>query len=91
MTNEDRHETDGWHLKKEIQFGHIITTLTVATAALFYFTKIEQRIALVEQQITAQHERDDRQDKSNGEALQLIRQQLEKMDAKLDRALERRP
>lgn len=89
MTDELR-INDGWHLKKEIQFGHIITTMTVAVAALFYFTKIEQRIALVEQQIVAQHERDDRQDKATSEAFQLVRQQLEKMDAKLDRALERK-
>ena len=82
---------EGWHLKKEIQFGHIITTLTVAVAALFYFSKIEQRIALVEQQIVQQRERDDRQDKSVADALVLLRQQLEKMDVKLDKALERRP
>ena len=81
---------EGWHLKKEIQFGHIITTLTVAVAAMFYFSKIEQRIALVEQQIIQQRERDDRQDKATAEALILLRQQLEKMDGKLDRALERR-
>lgn len=93
-TKQDQHgavSIEGWHLKKEIQFGHIITTLTVAVAALFYFTKIEQRIALVEQQIVQQHERDERQDKSVSEAMILLRQQLEKMDAKLDRALERRP
>lgn len=82
---------EGWHLKKEIQFGHIITTLTVAVAALFYFTKIEQRIALVEQQIVQQRERDDRQDEAVADALVLLRQQLEKMDVKLDKALERRP
>lgn len=81
---------EGWHLKKEIQFGHIVTTLTVAVAALFYFTKLEQRIALVEQQIIAQHDRDERQDKAASEALVLIRHQLEKMDGKLDRALERK-
>ena len=80
----------GWHLKKEIQFGHIITTLTVAVAALFYFAEIEQRIALVEQQIAQQRERDDRQDKAVADALVLLRQQLEKMDVKLDKALERR-
>lgn len=90
MATTERRMPEGWHLKKEIQFGHIITTATVAVAALFYFTKIEERIALVEQQIIVQHDRDDRQDKANGEALQLIRQQLEKMDAKLDRALERK-
>ena len=81
---------EGWHLKKEIQFGHIITTLTVAVAAMFYFSKIEQRIALVEQQMTQQRERDDRQDKAVAEAVTLLRQQLENMDKKLDRVLERR-
>lgn len=86
----ERRAPEGWHLKKEIQFGHIITTLTVAAAALFYFTKLEQRIALVEHQIISQHERDERQDKATSEALTLIRQQLEKMDAKLDRALDRK-
>lgn len=82
---------EGWHLKKEIQFGHIFTTLTVAVAAIFYFTKIEQRIALIEQQMGQQHERDERQDKAAAENFALLRQQLEKMDAKLDRALEHRP
>jgi len=81
---------EGWHLKKEIQFGHIITTLTVAVAAMFYFSKIEQRIALVEQQMTQQRDRDDRQDKAVAEAVNLLRKQLENMDKKLDRVLERR-
>lgn len=87
----ERRIPDGWHLKKEIQFGHIVTTLTVAISALFYVTKLEQRIALVEQQMIAQHDRDARQDAASAEALDLIRRQLEKMDSKLDRALERRP
>jgi hypothetical protein len=90
MATAERRIPEGWHLKKEIQFGHIITTATVVAASFFYITKIEQRIALVEQQIIAQHERDDRQDRATAESLALIRQQLEKMDAKLDRALERR-
>lgn len=80
----------GWHLKKEIQFGHIVTTLTVAISALFYITKLEQRIALMEQQIAMQHERDARQDSAAADAMELIRRQLEKMDSKLDRALERK-
>ena len=89
---ERREKLDtGWHLKKEIQFGHLIATVTVAASAMFYVAKMEQRIALVEQQIIQQHDRDDRQDKATSEAFTLVRQQLEKMDAKLDRALDRRP
>lgn len=93
MTSKDRRtqlEETGWHLKKEIQFGHIVTTLTVAVAAMFYFTKIEQRLALVEQLQVMQQMRDERQDKAASEALVLLREQLERMDNKLDRVLERK-
>jgi hypothetical protein len=79
-----------WHIKREIQLGHIFTTLTVAISAMFYITKLEQRIALIEQQVSLQHERDDRQDRATAEALVLLRAQLEKMDVKLDRLVERR-
>jgi hypothetical protein len=81
-------EPVGWHLKKEIQLGHLITTFTVALAALFYVQKLEQRIALIEQQVVIQRDRDDRQDKAMAEAFLLLRQQLEKMDGKMDRTLE---
>lgn len=90
-TTADRRPPEGWHLKKEIQFGHIVTTLTVAISALFYITKLEQRIALMEQQIVMQHDRDARQDSATAEAMDLIRRQLEKMDGKLDRALGYKP
>jgi 6-phosphogluconate dehydrogenase len=78
-----------WHLKKEIQLGHIITTITVALAATVYVQKIEQRLAVVESQISSQRERDDRQDKLANDTYVLLRQQLERMDAKLDRLVEK--
>ncbi|NVO07862.1 MAG: hypothetical protein HXX19_18935, partial [Rhodoferax sp.] len=52
----------GWHLKKEIQLGHVFTTLTVAFSCFVYVSKIENRLTLVEQQqtsaISAQRDRD---------------------------------
>ena len=80
----------GWHLKKEIQLGHIITTLTVAVSVVVYVNKLEQRIAIIETQIASQRDRDERQDKQTDEAMRLLRAQLEKMDAKLDRIIEGR-
>lgn len=79
-----------WHIKREIQLGHILTTLTVAVSALVYVGKLEQRIALIEQQMSLQHERDDRQDKAAGDALGALAQQLARIDAKLDRIIEAR-
>lgn len=67
-------------MKKEIQLGHLITTATVAISAVLYISKIEQRVAIIETQIDSQRE-------SAG----LLRAQLEKIDAKLDRLIERAP
>jgi hypothetical protein len=67
-----------WHLKKEIQLGHLITTFAVAISAVLYINKIEQRLSVVETQLLAQRE-----------SSALLRAQLERMDAKLDRLIER--
>ena len=71
-------ETERWHLKKEIQLGHLITTFAVAISAVLYINKIEQRLSVVETQVLAQRE-----------SAALLRSQLERMDAKLDRLIER--
>lgn len=81
----------GWHLKREIQLGHIITTLTVAVSVLAYLGKQEQRIVLIEQRLEQQRERDERQDRSAGEDKKLFVERLDRMDAKLDRLIERMP
>ena len=90
MRNEERQD-GGWHLKREVQLGHIITTCTVLFSVIWYAGKLEQRIALVEQsqmQVTlAQKERDDRQDKLASDALAMLRQQLDRLEQKLDRVI----
>lgn len=67
-----------WHLKKEIQLGHLITTATVAVAAIMYINKIDQRVTVVEVQVAAQRE-----------SSVALRAQLEKINDKLDRLIER--
>lgn len=79
VTNEKTNqEPEGWHLKKEIQLGHLITTITVAVSAVIYINKIEQRVAVVESQVIYQKETAD-----------VLRNQLEKINDKLDRLIER--
>ena len=70
--------SERWHLKKEIQLTHVISTIVVIGAVLAYVSKIEQRLTIVETQLLAQRD-----------ATLLQRAQLEKMDAKLDRLIER--
>lgn len=78
----------GWHLKKEIQLGHIITTLTVALSAVIYTQKLEQRIAIMENQMVAQRDRDERQDVTNKEMMNHLRSHLDRMELKIDRLIE---
>jgi len=67
-----------WHLKKEIQITHVISTLLLVGAVFAYVNKIDQRLTIVETQLIAQRE-----------ASVIQRAQLERMDAKLDRLIER--
>jgi hypothetical protein len=67
-----------WHLKKEIQVTHVVSTLLLVGAVFAYVSKIDQRLTIVETQLIAQRE-----------ASAVQRVQLERMDAKLDRLIER--
>jgi hypothetical protein len=78
-----------WHFKREIQLGHIITTLTIAVSAVMYIGRQDQRIALIEQQLKQQAERDQRQDADAAHALRLVREDLRLLGDKLDRIYER--
>ena len=71
-------EPERWHLKKEIQVTHIVSTLMLMGAVFAYVGKIDQRLTIVETQLMAQRE-----------ASVIQRAQLERMDAKLDRLIER--
>lgn len=83
--------TEGWHLKREIQVGHIITTLVVAFSVVLYIGKLEQRIALIEALSISQRDRDEQQDKAVGRQMGLVVKQLDRIDEKLDRLIERSP
>ena len=71
-------EPERWHLKKEIQITHVVSTLLLVGAVFAYVNKIDQRLTMVETQVIAQRE-----------AASVQRVQLERMDAKLDRLIER--
>lgn len=80
-------QREPWHFKREIQIGHLITTVTVMASVLVYATKIEQRVALLEQSRLEQKERDERQDRAANDGLSAINAHLSKIDDKLDKIL----
>ena len=71
-------EPERWHFKKEIQVTHVVSTLLLVGSVFVYVSKVEQRLTVVETQLLAQRD-----------STMVQRAQLERMDAKLDRLIER--
>ncbi len=86
---ESAPEKDRWHLKREIQLGHLLTTVGLTVTALTYVSKMDSRIQLLEQQVVVQRDRDERQDTKNQEALATVTKSLDRVNDKLDRLIER--
>lgn len=83
------HQDTHWTVKKEIQITHVISTLALAFTAFMYVNSMEKRISMMEEKLVAQKERDASQDKLFGDAVSHMNAQVDKMDAKLDRLIER--
>lgn len=95
MPAETQPTREPWHIKREIQIGHLLTTVTLAVGLASYFAKVEQRLALNEQalQILQQQQmmRDERQDQALSSAARQIDTRMERIEAMLVRLIERRP
>ena len=79
-----------WTFKKEIQITHVISTLLLALSAWGYISNMEKRISMMEEKLIVQRERDDKQDVRYAEMFVSVKAQIDKMDAKLDRLIERK-
>lgn len=83
-----------WHLKKEIQLTHVLTTLGMVLSVVIYAQQIEKRISRLEdrqiENTNAQRERDLAQDEDRREKVGEIRNQLGRIEGKLDRLIESR-
>lgn len=84
------HSDAHWTFKKEIQLTHVFSTLALALGAYAYISKMETRITLMEEKLIVQRERDDKQDIRYTEIVGNMKTQIEKMDSKLDRLIERK-
>jgi len=90
---DDEASPSGWHLDKKVPIGMIFAIIIQCVAFTMYMGRQDTRLTVLEQSRVdgraAQAERDQRQDDQNKAALDLLRQQLQNMDAKLDRIIER--
>jgi hypothetical protein len=80
----------GWHLKKEIQISHLISTALVAVSAFAYIGEIKKDVEILKVQMAEQRERDKAQDVAMSAQSILIEQRLDRLESKIDRLIERK-
>ena len=88
--NEKTNDDDAWHLDKKVPISLIVAVLVQAAMGILAIADIKKDVELLKVESIRQHERDERQDKSTAEAMLQLRTQLDRIDAKLDRLVEKR-
>ena len=69
----------------------IFAMLIQAAMVIWAVADIKKDVEILKSRVTAQQDRDDRQDKSMSDAVQQFVSRLERIDSKLDRLIEKRP
>lgn len=98
---DNQNRTTGWHLQREVPIALIVALLVQLAAGVTYINKLdtrqsmtEQHLTIMENQIKVQREeqalRDRRQDELAALADRTVIERLDKLDAKIDRLIERR-
>ena len=93
-------QQDHWHVKKELTWGHIVTTAGLVIAGALAFGDIDNRITVVEvtqkyQEVEqtrtteAQNQRIDASQKSLEKQIDSLGSSLEKIGKKIDKLIDR--
>jgi hypothetical protein len=79
----------GWHLDKKVPISIILALFIQAGVGLLYIADIRKDVEILKVQSAHQITRDDRQDRTTSEMQVQVRSQLERVEAKLDRLIEK--
>ena len=82
---------ESWHLDKKVPLSLIFAMLIQAAMVIWAVADIKKDVEILKSRVATQQDRDDRQDKTLGEVVSRLQTQLERMDGKLDRLIEKRP
>jgi hypothetical protein len=80
----------GWHLKKEVNVSIIISVIGITVACITAYTDLKKDIELIKADTTVLHQRDTQQMNDLDRAISAIQNQYIRMEAKLDRLIERK-
>lgn len=86
MAEEQRRK---WHINREVSVGDVLAYIFAGTAILLSYGKLDTRVAILENSVPAQALRDQMQDDTLRAFTQEVRQQLMRIEDKLDRLKEK--
>jgi Tfp pilus assembly protein PilO len=81
--------TGKWHLDKRVPITLILAIIIQTLSFVWFFSKMDSRIASLEANLVAQRDRDDRQDSNVKDGLHTLRADIKEIDRKIDRLIER--
>jgi hypothetical protein len=79
----------GWMIDKRVQISHILGTLILCLTGLFYVTDTRKEVDILKSKQEIQSAVDMSQDQNVKDAARELREQLRRIDDKLDRIIER--
>lgn len=78
-----------WHLDKKVPVGIILVLLFQGVAGIWAIADIKKDVELLKDARAEQRERDNRQDRTANEAVNLVRSDIKELSSKMDRLIER--
>lgn len=84
-------DNDRWHLDKRVPIALIITLLAYGVSGLWVIAQIKQDVEVLKAAMLSQRDRDTRQDSDAAEKFGVVRAQLDRVESKLDRLIEKKP
>jgi len=87
-TGEER-RAQSWHLAKEVPITLIVTVVLQTVAVVWFFADMKKDIELLKADTAVLHKRDDRTASELHEVVAALTAQLDRLDGKLDRLIER--
>lgn len=80
---------ESWHLDKKVPISLIAVLVMQAGAGIWAVADIKKDVELLKAANVEQRMRDERQDKSTTEAINLLRADIKEVSQKMDRLIER--
>lgn len=86
---EDRRDASRWAFKREVSVGNLLTMVALAAPLAVWAINVDRRVAMIETVLVTQQHTDERQETEAQRSRGEIRAELQALNGKVDRILER--